>query len=677
MKSVQFTFVLIILICGLSLNSLFADEQKTITFESLLNEMVDHTAVASWPDPVYTCTQSSSYDRKSTDPSDSKTWYANEDYSNFLRSEVHGKRTEWVMMDAKGPGAIVRFWQGGPPVDGIVRIYLDDSDVPVLKGNVRELLAGKGFIKPPFSSCIIPDNPVAGKNLYLPIPYSKRCVVTYDGPNSRQTKNIDHAFFWNINYRTYELGTKVETFSMEKYKSANKIIERTAKMLMDPPTKLKGRAASINRRIKPGRFTTLPLAPGPAAIRTIEMKIQADNIEQVLRSTVLQIRFDGEETVWCPLGDFFGSGVGVNPYNSWYRTVKEDGTMICRWLMPYKESAYLALTNYSKEEVRVQLEVVFDSWKWDDRSMYFHTTWHYQWPFDSSPRFDWNFIKAKGKGVMVADTLALMSTHMIWWGEGDEKIYIDGETFPSHFGTGSEDYYGYAYGTPVIFSESFHAQPRVDTFAHLGHRTNTRSRSLDAIPFEKSLQFDIESWGPWDGIKMAYSGTTHWYAQPGATCNYTPAPELAAKPIPSPYSGIYRALEAESLLHIQHTAGQTALQPQAGLGFSGNAFWTSQGKTGDKIKFQFDLTKEGKYKVKANLAKTPDSPIVKISFNGKQAFNGPIDLYSKKLSATGELLIGQCTKGQSRLEIEFAGANEKVKNPYKFGLDYIRLEKTE
>lgn len=27
-----------------------------------------------------------------------------------------------------------------------------------------------------------------------------------------------------------------------------------------------------------------------------------------------------------------------------------------------------------------------------------------------------------------------------WWGEGDEKFFVDGEKFPSTFGTGSEDY---------------------------------------------------------------------------------------------------------------------------------------------------------------------------------------------------------------------------------------------
>ncbi|WP_158995705.1 DUF2961 domain-containing protein [Mucilaginibacter sp. L196] len=64
---------------------------------------------------------------------------------------------------------------------------------------------------------------------------------------------------------------------------------------------------------------------GNAAIRYLIIKLQKDtneNYEQALRSTILKIEFDGKQTVWCPLGDFFGSGVGGHPLKSWYRSVK-------------------------------------------------------------------------------------------------------------------------------------------------------------------------------------------------------------------------------------------------------------------------------------------------------------------------------------------------------------------
>ena len=57
----------------------------------------------------------------------------------------------------------------------------------------------------------------------------------------------------------------------------------------------------------------------------------------------------------------------------------------------------------------------------------------------------------------MGDTLAVVNGAAAWWGEGDEKIYVDDESFPSHFGTGTEDYYGYAWCRAKSFSSPFHA----------------------------------------------------------------------------------------------------------------------------------------------------------------------------------------------------------------------------
>ena len=62
--------------------------------------------------------------------------------------------------------------------------------------------------------------------------------------------------------------------------------------------------------------------------------------------------------------------------------------------------------------------------------------------------------------MYVGDCLTLFNTVYAWRGEGDEKIYVDGESFPSHFGTGTEDYYGYAWCRPERFTgHPFIAQP--------------------------------------------------------------------------------------------------------------------------------------------------------------------------------------------------------------------------
>ena len=119
-----------------------------------------------------------------------------------------------------------------------------------------------------------------------------------------------------------------------------------------------------------------------------------------------------------------------------------------------------------------------------------------------TPFQDWNFIDIRGQGVFVGDAWTVLNIQGSWWGEGDEKIYVDSawdQGFPTHFGTGTEDYYGWAGGEVPTrqdeFSAPFLANARVGGWmgARPGFNICTRTRSLDAIPFTQRLVFDMES----------------------------------------------------------------------------------------------------------------------------------------------------------------------------------------
>ena len=89
-----------------------------------------------------------------------------------------------------------------------------------------------------------------------------------------------------------------------------------------------------------------------------------------------------------------------------------------------------------------------------------------------------------------------------WWGEGDEKIYVDGETFPSLFGTGTEDYFGYAWSTPERFEHAYHAQTATAGNGFGGLYSMNRFHVLDPIPFSRALRFDLEIWH-WSDTSIA------------------------------------------------------------------------------------------------------------------------------------------------------------------------------
>ncbi len=194
----------------------WGDDRGPITTKSLLAEMADLAGMAEFPSPAYTCRQFSSYDRAAKSPSEN--WFANGDCGQYLRVEDRQGRKEHVMMDAQGPGAIVRIWSANPA--GTLRIYLDGAETPALEAKMSDLLGGKhpGLPRP------IAGEYSKGWNLYFPIPYAKHCKVTSDAGN----------FYYHVNYRTYPQGTPVESFRAEQVAASAPEIEAVLARLESP-----------------------------------------------------------------------------------------------------------------------------------------------------------------------------------------------------------------------------------------------------------------------------------------------------------------------------------------------------------------------------------------------------------------------------------------------------------
>jgi hypothetical protein len=224
-----------------------------------------------------------------------------------------------------------------------------------------------------------------------------------------------------------------------------------------------------------------------------------------------------------------------------------SGWFQSQWVMPYRRSGRLRIVNLSKKSVGIKLNVEAVRWNWNARSMHFHANWRPDDIVPGTPFQDWNFIDIKGKGVFVGDAWTVLNVQKdSWWGEGDEKIFVDEDWdrgFPSHFGTGSEDYYGWAGGVLPDKRDQFFGAfvSNINVGGLDGHTQGfnicARDRALDAIPFSKRFRFDMESSfgtdirNPWN--LLGYSAVSFWYARPGATDNRPPMPASAAKPVMS------------------------------------------------------------------------------------------------------------------------------------------------
>lgn len=652
-----------------------AASASEVSLRSLLEEMVDRDAIARRPSPAYLCLQASSHDRKQVSPDDPAGWFANADHDQFLRIEERGGRKEWVILDHEGPGAIVRFWTPlwNKRTQTVIRFYLDGSDRPAIEANYFDFMRGDLFVHRPFAFAATDETDtksgVAG-DLYLPIPFARRCVITLD----------DVPFYYVINYRAYEAGTAVRSFDMEDYRACADGLAKTAARL-GAPGLAAGGAASLSGDL--GKAVELPAGPG--AVRQVRVTLPKDTPAQAMRSVAVVMEFDGEETVWCPLGAFFGCGTRFLPVEDWYRTVSADGTMTCRWVMPYEKSGRISLKNLGKDPVVARLEVATGPWAWDDRSMHFHANWRQQSPLNTREKSDWNYVEVAGAGVYAGDTLTVFNPVAQWYGEGDERVYVDGEKVPSHLGTGTEDYYGYAWGMARRFDSPFIAMPRRDAAGRqdwTGHTTTSRVRLLDGVPFARSFRIDMEVWH-WAAADTAYAAGTMWYARPGAKCNRGPAPGEAARPLevcepPKPEPSLPGAVECERLKPAAASPGlDVDTQHIPALHWSGGGqMFVKATRAGDFVELSIPVREPGPAKVSVVPTRSYDYGILRFSVNGRVAVER-WDGYTVA-SVRGEpveLGAVQPVDGRIVLRVEVTGANPAAKPAGRmyFGLDCVVL----
>ena len=489
----------------------------------------------------------------------------------------------------------------------------------------------------------------------------------------------------------------------ENFEKAAALTERVGKTLLNPQSSTAGKPLTLATTLAAKEEKTLALPAGPAAVRTISVKLGSYEDPAVTRSVVLKMKFDGTETVWCPIGDFFGTGIGLHPFQGWYRTVAADGTMSCRWVMPYQKSGKISVVNLGDKLVDVQLEAQTGKWTWDDRSMYFNAAWRGQYPVPTRPFSDWNYVTLKGRGVYVGDTLTIMNPVEKWWGEGDERIWVDGEDFPSIFGTGTEDYYAYSWGgrSTDFYEHPFHAQVRCNKYDKLnrktlderntqGYSTETRSRSLDTMPFGSSLQLDMEVWSGTD-CDMTYGVGMYWYGDAATTSNRKPEPqeilnlpplpdmsELTAETSTSAKVALFKnAVECESMKVISKSEG-IILKPQLLKQFKGS--WSGDQhlffkgtQVGDAVEMSFPARSPVSEKLILLATKSHDYGILRFKINGQVA-GSEVDLYANAPIPSGPIELGTFAPvdGAYILCAEVVGKNSKSKGAF-FGLDYVSL----
>jgi len=192
--------------------------------------------------------------------------------------------------------------------------------------------------------------------------------------------------------------------------------------------------------LEPQSMTVLADIAGPGIVQHIWITVDP----KAYRDTVLRMYWDGEETpsVEVPLGDFFCNGHGMR-YNvvSIPIAVNPSGGFNCYFPMPFRKRALITIENQRWEKITgFFYQITYVLTDLPEKIAYFHAQWRRSMTKREHPE---HVIVdgIVGQGHYVGTFIAWTQFSSGWWGEGEVKFYIDGDTeYPTICGTGTEDY---------------------------------------------------------------------------------------------------------------------------------------------------------------------------------------------------------------------------------------------
>lgn len=216
-----------------------------------------------------------------------------------------------------------------------------------------------------------------------------------------------------------------------------------------------GRKGSASFSLKNGETKILAEASGTSGmIRRIWLTIY-DRSPEVLRGMKIKMFWDGASTpaVSAPLSDFFNHGLAkmVTFENALFSS-PEGRSFNCCIPMPFRESMKILVVNESGKDLKMffyDIDYTIGD-KVDESVLYFHTFFNHQNP--TVLRKDYEILpEIEGRGRFLGTNISVVVNDVeyarAWWGEGEVKVYLDGDSeYPTLCGTGTEDYIGTAWG---------------------------------------------------------------------------------------------------------------------------------------------------------------------------------------------------------------------------------------
>ncbi len=450
-----------------------------------------------------------------------------------------------------------------------------------------------------------------------------------------------------------------------------------------------------NFNVPPGHTHVLMDAKGPGVITHIwitflgpEKQDWAPRGSATHQDMLLRIYWDGSDRpgVEAPVGDFFANCFGKRaPVVSLPIMVEDGDSYNCFWQMPFRKSARIEIVNQGTESINL----LYYNVDWIQKPVakdapYFYAQYRQEYPAVSGK--DYTILETKGKGHYVGTVMAVRTRSPMWFGEGDERIYIDGEKEPSIQGTGTEDYFLSAWGLKTT-STPYSGTPYFDQWGIVGGHTSAyRWHINDPIVFQKEIKVTIEHYGwispdenpkgltnSWNEREDDYSSVAFWYQQ-GTPTFEARAPSGAERRLPSLARIVVKGTDVTT-----HGVGDIGPQ-QLDIYMDPQLLYKPSTEQGAYIDIPFDVAKKEPLRLLLNMTTSYD-------FGTYQAYlvppggttadgvklQGPMDFYSADVANREfHLLDFWPEPGHYVLHVVCTGKNPSS-HGYYLGLESLRL----
>ena len=423
---------------------------------------------------------------------------------------------EAVIFDEPGAGAITRIWmtmgEGGrsTPLDSNVRIRIriDGESAPRVDLPLPQLFDGT---HPPFAAPLALDlfASSGGNVSYVPIPYRRGCTVSLVGAETAR-------IWYQIGFHRLANAAGVTSFRGDEDLSALRNALATSAGA-DPWPAPPPRLQQLRQTLVAGEERLVWERQGAGELRRLRLRAPRESWFELR----LLLDFDGARRASLSLADFFASSPApVGTMRSLLIGADDEDVLYAYFPMPFARSARVSLRHEGAPgaaAVEVESELGWSEAPPPAQSAPFFAAARTLETAD--PERDLTLLERNGAGKWVGLFLQLagIGTPARDYLEGDERVYVDGATSPSIYGTGVEDFFngGFFFDRGTVTTPLHGSIYQLQTIAGEGVDGMYRLLLADAVPFRGGLRVALENGpGPPTGhLRMEARAVTWGYSR--------------------------------------------------------------------------------------------------------------------------------------------------------------------